>query len=324
MGAEPQGPARSHAARPAVTVAVVSWNTRDLLRDCLESMKDDVDDGLIEVHVYDNASEDGSAEMVAERFPWARLTRGAENLGYGTAVNRVAAESQAEWIAPANADIRLTNGAIRELLAASKADPQAGILAPRLELPDGSTQDSLGAFHTTRRALLEFIQAPRLSRRVRLTLNPALDLQSGRRVDWVAGAFLLVRGAAYRECGGFDESQWMYAEDVDLSWRLARNGWATRYVPQACVRHEHSAAADKAFGRANIEAREQKAMWEWSVMRRGRLRTGAAAVVIFADGWLRVAVGAVLKSNGQADRRRLMVFGRRGLRAVLRRPGGDG
>lgn len=307
---------------PAITIAVVSWNTRELLGECLVSMQDDVEKGLVEVHVYDNASADGSADMVAERFPWARLTRGVDNLGYGTAVNRVAAESKAEWIAPANADIRLTDGAIRAMLAEGDADPQTGILAPRLVLPDGSTQDSLGSFYTARRAFVHLMQVSRFSRRVGLWLTPALDQETARRVDWVAGAFLLVRAAAYREAGGFDESQWMYAEDVDLCWRLGRQGWSTRYVPQACVRHEHSAAADKAFGRENVEARQQMAMWGWSVMRRGRLRTAAAALITFADGSLRAGAGALLRRS-RVDRR-LTAFGRRGLRAVLRRPGGDG
>src|SRR5205823_4230061 len=95
-----------------------------------------------------NASSDGSPELVAERFGWARLERAGRNLGFGAAVNRVAERTATPWLAMANADVRAHPGALDALLAAGRADPGAGALAPRLRLPDGTTQHSVFPFPT--------------------------------------------------------------------------------------------------------------------------------------------------------------------------------
>src|SRR3954452_2855659 len=97
---------------PLVSVAVVSWNTRELLRRCLESFAAEVDAGRCELWVVDNASSDGSPELVRERFPWVRLVASKENLGFGPAVNLVARQTSAPWLGVANADIALRRGAI--------------------------------------------------------------------------------------------------------------------------------------------------------------------------------------------------------------------
>lgn len=306
------------AVTPRVTIAVVSWNTRDLLADCLSSLQPDAQSGLIEVCVYDNASDDGSADLVEQRYPWVKLMRGSENLGFGPAVNRVAEQSKAEWLAPANSDIRVAPGAIEAMLDAGRRDVEAGLIAPRLVLPDGSTQGSLGAFQTLSRAFAVFFQLNRLSSRMSVRVNPYRDLESPRRVEWAAGAFVLVRREAFNAVGGFQESQWMYAEDLDLCWRLRAQGWWTRYEPSASVFHEHSAAADQAFGKDGVRERQHEAIWSWSVQRLGRLRTCAVALLEMIEGWARIAASLVLRRGG-AHGRSQVAFGLAGLRRAWRR-----
>src|ERR1043166_2916430 len=132
---------------PEVTVAVVSWNTRELLARCLASLEPDHLAGRATVWVVDNASRDGSAEMVAQRFPWVRLVPCERNLGFGAAVNLVARSSPATaWIAPCNADIAVEPGALALLLAAGVQDPTAGAIAPMLVGEDGRPQHSLFPF----------------------------------------------------------------------------------------------------------------------------------------------------------------------------------
>src|ERR1044071_9247977 len=97
---------------PQVTIAIVSWNTRDLLERCLNSLAADAERGLADVWVVDNASEDGSADLVAERFGWVKLIASKENLGFGRAINLVAEQTRSEWVATANADIALRPGAL--------------------------------------------------------------------------------------------------------------------------------------------------------------------------------------------------------------------
>lgn len=240
---------------------MVSFNTRDLLARCLESM---AGDDRLEVWVVDNASSDGSAELVRERFPWANLVASGENLGFGRAVNlAVQRGSPTEWIAPANADVALEPGAIDAMLRAP-----GDAVAPRLVLPDGSTQPSLLPFPT-----------------LGFTLLHNLGL-SRPRADWALGAFLMVRREAWP---GFDERQWMYAEDLDLGWRLARAGRTLTHVPEARVLHESGAATTAAFGE-EVEARWQRATYEWMLRRRGLPLTRAVAAVNVAGALARAAM----------------------------------
>ncbi len=241
---------------PLVTVAVVSWNTRDLLRRCLESLAAEVASGRCEVWVVDNASTDGSAELVRDEFPQVRLEASDDNLGFGPAVNLVANRTQAPWLAIANADIALRSGALDALLDAARDDPGAGALAPRLVLPDGSTQHSVFGFPTVPSALVIASGAGRALRPLGESslLVGMFDADRPRRVPWAIAAFLLVRREAWDAIGGFDEHQWMYAEDLDIGWRLARAGWATRYVPGAHVEHESSASTEQAWGEGKSRA----------------------------------------------------------------------
>jgi GT2 family glycosyltransferase len=264
-----------------VAVAVVSWNTRDLLARCLESLRADHDAGNAEVWVIDNGSEDGSQELVRRDFPWVELIASDKNLGFGPAVNTVARRTASEWIAPANADIEVHPGAIELLLQGGRAGERFGAVAPRLVLPDGSTQHSVHGFPTATAALFVSFGLERLRPRHadRICAVGHWNPDCRRTVDWAHGAFLLVRRKAFDAIGGFDESQWMYAEDLDLGWRLARDGWHTLYEPDARVTHAVSAATEKAWGEER-KRRSMTATYEWIRRRRGG---GAARAVAAAN-----------------------------------------
>lgn len=263
----------------AVAIAVVSWNTRDLLAAALHSMEGEARCGRAEVWVVDNASHDGSADLVRESFPWARLHACPTNLGFGAAVNLVAERTATPWIAGANADVALTPGTLEALLEAGRRDPGAAALAPRLRLPDGSTQSSVHPFPTVALALTLNTGAARLSPRLaeHLCLHGAWDPEVPRRVPWAMGAFLMVRRSAWEQVGGFDGGQWMYAEDLDLGWRLARAGWATRYEPRALVRHQSAAATRQAW--TDAEVRKSWSAYAWMLRRRGPALTRLVAAI---------------------------------------------
>jgi GT2 family glycosyltransferase len=256
-------------------------------------MRPEVEAARAEVWVVDNASSDGSADMVRAEFDWAHLVEPGRNIGFGPAVNLVAERTDGEWIAVANADVELTPGALETLLAAGrpegdaappgadrpKAGSRVGAVAPRLELPDDSTQHSVYAFPTLPFAAAFALGLHRLGGLGdRLCVQGRWDPTRARRVDWAVGAFLLVRRRAWDEAGGFDPAQWMYAEDLDLGWRLARAGWATRYEPAASVLHAESAATGQAWGDARTE-RWLRSTYEWMRRRRGPARTRAYALL---------------------------------------------
>jgi N-acetylglucosaminyl-diphospho-decaprenol L-rhamnosyltransferase len=265
--------------RPAVAVAVVSWNTRELLEKCLASLAHDATAGLAEVWVVDNASADASADA-ARRHSFARVVTPGRNLGYGPAINLVARATTTPWLACANADVALTPGALEQLLAAGAGAPTAGALAPRLLLPGGTTQHSVHAFPTLRTLAAYQSGVARIVPRVgeRLAFAGLWDPQRERDVDWAVGAFQLIRREAWEAAGGFEERPDLYAEDLDLGWRLRRAGWVTRYVPSALVHHEESAATTRAWGDGRHE-RRQVATYAWLARRRGRRHAAAAAAI---------------------------------------------
>src|SRR4051794_16001235 len=134
-------------AAPGVTIVVVSWNTRDLLAHCLRALAADADEGRAAVCVVDNASSDGSPELVEREFPWVTLVRSGGNLGFGRAVNLgVRRMPRTAWVAPANADLELEPGALRKLLDAAGGDARVGAVAPLLVGVDGEPQDSVYPF----------------------------------------------------------------------------------------------------------------------------------------------------------------------------------
>ena len=315
-----------HRPSPAVAVAVVSWNTRELLAACLRSLQPEADAGRAEVWVVDNASTDGSPDLVREEFPWATLVASEDNLGFGPAVNLVAARTQAPWIAPANADVELEPGALERLLATAAEHPGAGIIAPRLVLPGGGTQHSVHPFPTLPLTVVFNLGLHHLSRRLgdRLTLEGYWDEDRARTVDWAIGAFMIVSREAFDAAGGFDDSQWMYAEDLDLGWRVRRAGRVTRYEPRARVKHVGGAAAEQAFG-DEVVTRWMAASYGWMARRRGMMLTWAIAGINVLGAAVLLGLSAVLSKvwprrylHRRAEHRRWLQAHRTGLRSRRR------
>jgi N-acetylglucosaminyl-diphospho-decaprenol L-rhamnosyltransferase len=279
---------------PTVTIAIVSWNTRDLLARCLESLAPDVESGRSEVWVVDNASDDGSPDLVRERFDWVNLAASSENLGFGRAINLVARQTSSEWLATANADIALRPGALDAMLEAGARDPGAGAIAPALALPNGQTQHSVFAFPTITYSFLLAIGAFRMSSTIgdRLAFPGFWNMERSRRVPWAIAAFLLFRRTAWDEAGGFDERQWMYAEDLDLGWRLKEAGWATRFEPRAVVDHESAASTTQLFG-PELAPHWQRSTYGCIARRRGAGYARAVALLNLLGAvwrWMRLVL----------------------------------
>jgi N-acetylglucosaminyl-diphospho-decaprenol L-rhamnosyltransferase len=277
-----------------VTVAVVSWNTRDLLAGCLQSLEPAARAGLTEVWVLDNASADGSAAMVRARFPWVRLIASERNLGFGAAVNEVARQTATAWLAPANADITLRPGALERMLVAGRADPRAGIIAPALIGPDSSPEHSVHPFPGLLTSLTVSLGLANLSPRLarHLALDGHWDQSAARTADWAHGAFLLIRRSAFNQVHGFDPDQFLYAEDLDIAWRLARAGWHTRYEPTAEVEHAGSAATGQFYG-GERDLMAQRSAYAWMLRRRGAgLMRGTALINTLGAG-LRAAAASL-------------------------------
>jgi N-acetylglucosaminyl-diphospho-decaprenol L-rhamnosyltransferase len=227
-----------------LAAVIVSYNVRDLLVACVHSVRSE---GVARVVVVDNASRDGSADAVRRMGDEVDVVALPTNLGFGAGANRGAAHTESVFLAILNPDLVVEPGAVKALVSALEADPQVAVVGPAIETPDGELYPSARTFpdlvDAAGHAFLHFLWPDnRFSRRYRML---DWDHSTARDVDWVAGTFMVVRRSAFDQVGGFDESYFMYMEDVDLCWRLSRAGWRVRYEPAARVRHEIGRSSDQ-------------------------------------------------------------------------------
>jgi len=223
---------------PGLDVVIVSYRCAPLLRACLRSLREHPPSVPIAVHVVDNASGDGTAEMVASEFPEVILTARGQNLGFSTANNIAIREGTAQYVLALNPDTEVTAGALELMLELMERRPEVGISGPRLERPDGGFDHAARrSFPTPLGALGHFTGAGRRAGAPgRLAQYRAPEVEAGP-VDAVNGAFMLIRRAALERVGLFDEGYWMYMEDLDLCYRFAEAGWTTWFEPRATVIH---------------------------------------------------------------------------------------
>jgi GT2 family glycosyltransferase len=234
-----------------VSVTICSWNTKEDLRRCLRSLEGQ--EGVrLEVIVVDNASEDGSPDMVAEEFPHVVLIRNERNLGFGGGHNQAFQRASGEFFMPLNSDTTVHPGCLLRLVEFLRANPSVGIAAPKLLNPDGTLQYSCRRFPTPAAAVFRNTFLGRLfpnNRYAREYLMADWDHSVPRDVDWVSGAAFCYRRAVYEKVGGFDERFFMYLEDVDLCKRVQEAGYRVVYVPDAVVTHKIGASTDRVANR---------------------------------------------------------------------------
>lgn len=219
-------------------VVIVSYRCRELLRGCLEALRGNPPSVPMRVVVVDNASGDGTPEMVRSEYPEVELIDSSTNLGFAAATNLGARAGDAPFLLALNPDTAVTPGALDTVLATMESHPEAAVVGPRLVREDGSLDHAAKrSFPTPLSALGHFTGIGRRSGAAgALAEYTAPEVESGP-VDSVNGAFMLLRRQAFEAAGGFDEGYWMYMEDLDLSYRLAEAGWVSLYEPAAVVTH---------------------------------------------------------------------------------------
>jgi GT2 family glycosyltransferase len=228
--------------RPEVSVLVVAYETRDLLRGLLASLRADGTSRACEVVVVDNASGDGTVAMLRSEFPDVRVMANPDNVGYSRAVNQAIRAASGRYLLILNPDIEVEPGAVDALADHMDANPGTGIAGGKLLNPDGTLQYSCRTFYTLPTLLHRRTPIGRLfpnSRVVREHLMMDWDHESVREVDWMLGACLMVRPEAIRDVGLMDERFFMYFEDVDWCYRMQQHGWKVVYVPAARMTHVH-------------------------------------------------------------------------------------
>ena len=288
---------------PRVDVVVVSYETRETLLECLAAL---VAEPTASVVVIDNASRDGTAAAVRERFPSVRLVANAENVGFARACNQGARESRAPYLLFLNPDATLAPGSLGALAAILEARPRVGVVGPRTRSANGDIQVSTGPDLS----LVSEIRQRRLvrgvARRDAAILVEAEGLHAvEREVDWVSGACLMIRREAFDAVSGFDERFFLYEEDADLCRRVRQAGWQVLFSPTAEARHALGRSMARAPERARLEYQRSHLLYYRKHC--GLLQRVALRLWLVARAALALVHGA-LSLNGPRTREALALF----------------
>jgi N-acetylglucosaminyl-diphospho-decaprenol L-rhamnosyltransferase len=232
------------AVKEAVAAVVVNYNAKTYLLACVGSL---LDAGVETVVVADSGSTDGSELELLERYPQAKWVPTGANLGYGTAADIGAATVDNEYLLICNADVVVSQGAVAKLKSFLDWRADVAIVGPRIHRSNGAIYPSARRFPDLLEAvghgiLGQFWASNPYSRHY---LMDEWDHAKAREVDWVSGACFLARRTAWDAVGGFDRAFFMYMEDVDLCWRLAKADWLVAYEPAAEVTHVQGVSTDR-------------------------------------------------------------------------------
>ncbi len=225
-----------------LSICIVNWNTSDLLRACLESIEAARDDLRVQVIVVDNASTDGSAEMVRDQFPGVELVANDENRYYAAANNQALRAATAPLKLLLNSDIEVPAGGLRQLVDWMRERPAVGAVAPALVYPDGRPQHSCRTFPDPDTVIYEVLGLSRLLPRSRVFGKWRMswwDYDEDRPVNQPMASAFLVRAEALEAVGLFDEQFPMFFNDVDLCRRLWDAGWEVWFTPTVKMVHHH-------------------------------------------------------------------------------------
>ena len=223
-----------------VSVVIVSFNTREVLRECLQTLERKTSKVTYETIVVDNASADGSADMVEKEFPGVRLVRSAVNLGFAAANNQGFALARGRYVSQLNSDAFVQPGALDLAVQHMDAKPEVGLSGGRLVGRDGSWQASVRKFPSPLNEALsltglaaKYSRSRFFGRADRTWADP---LEPGP-ADWVPGAFTLIRREVLEQIGHLDERFFLYFDDVDLCQRVKAHGYSVWYFPDVVVTH---------------------------------------------------------------------------------------
>jgi hypothetical protein len=338
----------SRPAVPRIAVVVVSWNVAPLLRRCLDSLRGGAPE--LDVVVVDNASSDGTADMVRREHPEVTLLANDDNVGFTGANNQAlrllglgvgrreaagaprggdaAQVSPPDLVLLLNPDTEVRPGAIQELAGYLLARPRVAAVGPLLRNPDGTVQSSRRAFPGIAAGLVESTpiewhwRSNPVSRRYRM--ESSLPSHAGP-VDWVTGAALMVRSKALCGVGLFDEGYFMYSEELDLCRRLRAAGWEVHFDPRAEVVHHEAQSSGQVPGLRPLWFHRSRARYfrkhhgaaSAELVRLGVLASFAAETCLEGAKWL-------AGHKRPLRRSRMAAYGRLIRDGLRERPGGAG
>lgn len=222
-----------------VSVIILSYDTQELLKNCLTSVKKHLQGVDHEVIVVDNASSDQSAHMVKKEFPTVRLIENSENVGFAKGVNIGAKKAKGAYLLLLNSDITMDDDNTEKMIQFMDTHPRVAVVGGDLMNSDGSTSKSHGAFYSLGSVFaMLFHEGRRAQERKKIAES---------EVDWVSGGYMLIRKSVFDTIGGFDEHFFMYMEDMEFCYRIKKSGYTVIYFPSSRVAHKGQGSSNRGF-----------------------------------------------------------------------------
>ncbi len=290
-----------------ISFIIVNWNTKDLLHGCLDSIAKTVGSLSHEIIVVDNASSDGSADMLAREYPSVRLIANAENRGFGAANNQGFAVMKGKYALLINTDAVLTNGAVQKLWDFAEANPRTAIVCGQLLNADGSKQNSIAAFPTlltlaSNTSLLEYFFPGKYP-------SKRYDHQGPLEVDSAIGACMMIRKKALDAVSFFDERYFFFFEETDLAFAMKRAGWKVYQVPDALIYHlQGQSIGHNTQSRIEFYRSRYQFLRKWHGSAYYRIAAAVIFLRLVADVLLNAAGVVFTLGLSKALRRKLTVY----------------
>ncbi|MEW6558325.1 MAG: glycosyltransferase family 2 protein [Elusimicrobiota bacterium] len=271
-----------------ISIIIVSYNTCELLKKCLETVYKAIKNLKAEIFVVDNASSDGSADMVESKFPEVILIRNQENLGFSKANNQALRICSARYVLLLNSDTEILGNALDVMVGFMDDHPEVGMINPKLVYPNMELQPFLSKvpsfwkghfwwtifWHTP----LHFLFSKQY--KDRMYIEKGMDYNKVSEVEWALGACMMVRKEVLEQVGLLDENFFFGGEDLDYSIRARRKGWLIYYVPIAVVKHYISGSSIKEYERRGIAIKKNEGMFYFCEKHHGLAYTILLRIII--------------------------------------------
>lgn len=291
-----------------LSVVIVNWNTKGPLRQCLESIYEETTVTTFEIFVVDNASGDGSSQMIRYSFPQAKLVENEENVGFARACNRGLCRAQGRYLVLLNPDTWLPDDALGQMVAFLDEHPNIGVLGPRIVDVDGIIDPRCARRYPSLSS--ELFEKLRLDRRFphsRLFGDYMMtywDHKDSREVDALSGACMMIRREVIEDAGLLDEDFFMYGEDVEWCYRIKKTGWQVFFYTQPTVMHLGARSSQLVAEQMGIEA--LRSMYLFFLKTRGPRYAAAYRILILGLSIAKQVVfwvGSLVCRSGEARSR---------------------
>jgi GT2 family glycosyltransferase len=276
-----------------LSVIIVSWNTKALLLDCIESVLSQSPRDALEVIVVDNASSDGSPQAVRDKYPSVKLITNDGNYGFAKANNIGIRASRGEYLFLINSDVVVSDGCFEKSLRYMAEHPEVGMLGPKILDTDGNVQRSCMGYPSLWNTLCRAFALDSLFPRSRLFGSHLLTFwnhEDTRSVEVVNGCFWVLRRSAMDQVGLLDERFFFYGEDVDWCRRFNDGGWKVVFFADAEALHYGGGSSANAPVKFHVEM--QRANYQYWTKHHSRLEAKAFLLISFIHHALRV-IGAI-------------------------------